>query len=241
MTQHWYLSQMCTDIHAWLPLLDEATTWTLPSPRPTSGGAGSPDGHLPYRLSQRLDQLDDGMPGAHTPAGITTILQGWADAIAAARGEPRTTPPALYLATTAEWWGHQYSDAGSLAEDITTAWHHIAQATGHTDQADTSHRCPACGGTLIQATTDRGLSDWRTCTTCDMWYPDGIIIDATRHHTITHTTDGEHWVTRQDALNIHAGHLTPATLRQWIHRGHVATRGHLVNLTHINARIGARK
>lgn len=244
MTRRPPAAQMLTDIHAWLPAHDEATTWSQPSTTTTATtGAGREDaeGRLPYRLASRLDQLDDGMPGARTATGVTTILTGWADHVAAARGEPRTTHPAIYLAATAHWWTAEYGDADALLDDITTAWDMLATTTGHRDQTDPAHRCPACGGTLTQAATPRGLSDWRTCTVCDTWYPDGDIIDAARHHTVTTTTDsGPVWVTRQHALALHDGSLTPARLRQWIHRGHVQTRGRLVSLTGINRRLQQR-
>lgn len=233
-------AQMCVDIHAWVGgLADTIAAATHPGARPAVAGGHSGDGsgRLPRGLTQRLDDLDDGMPGARTPQGITTILTGWADAIAARRHEPRTTPPAVYLAITTDWWLAQYGDADALLDDITTAWDMLARTTGHGDQTDTQHRCPACGGRLTQAATTRGLTDWRACTTCDTWWPDTDTIDAARHHTITTTTDGDHWVTRQHALTLHPD-VSPARLRQWVHRGHVRTRGRLVSLTDINQRTG---
>lgn len=232
-------AQMCIDIHHWLDgLADTINAATTPHTTltRTRTGAGGDAGRLPHGLAATLDQLDDGMPGARTPHGITTILTGWADHIATHRGEPRTTAPAIYLAATVHWWTTHYGDADCLLDDLTTAWDRLAAITGHTDQTDPAHRCPACGGRLTQAATPRGLTDWRTCTTCDTWWPDGDTIDATRHHTITTTTDGTHWITRQHALTLHPD-LTAARLRQWVHRGHVQARGHLVNLTDINNRM----
>lgn len=234
---------MCTDIHRWLTLLadrlDAATG--LHAARPTAPRSTHPrPGALPHGLTAALDQLDDGMPGARTPHGITTILTGWADDIADRRAEPRTLPATLYLAATATWWRDHYGDADALTDDITTAWTRLATATGHTDITDPARRCPACGGRLTQGTTPRGLTDWRICTACDSWWPDGDTIDAAAHHTITTTTDGGHWITRSLALHIHPA-LTPATLRQWIHRHVVRARGPLISLDDLNTRMNMKE
>lgn len=242
MTRHPAPAAMCVDIHRWMTHLDDAATATAGGPPRAVRRSSAPAERLPFGLAARLDELDEGMAGARSAQGITVILAGWADAVASLRGETRTLPPAVYLAATVHWWTAEYGDADALLDDITTAWDMLATTTGHTDQVDSAHRCPACGGTLTQAATPRGLSDWRTCAVCDTWYPDGDIIDAARHHTVTTTTDsGPVWVTRQHALALHDGSLTPATLRQWIHRGHVQARGRLVSLTDINRRVQQRE
>lgn len=236
-------AQMLVDIHAWLPAYDEAVAWAQRSASVIpAGGERAPEGRVPFRLSARLDSLDDGMPGALTSAGINTIFSGWADHVAAARGEPRTTAPVIYLAATSHWWAAEYSDAEALLDDIVTAWGRIAAATGHQDQADTTHRCPSCGGVLVRASTPRGLSDWRTCTVCDAWYPDESVVEAVRRHSIASPlTCGDSWVTRREALSLHANTLSSDCLRQWIRRGHVRTRGRDVSLNDINRRLQNRK
>ena len=57
-----------------------------------------------------------------------------------------------------------------------------------------------------------------------------------RLRTVTTTTDGGHWITRSLALHIHPT-LTAATLRQWIHRHVVRTRGPLISLDDLNTRL----
>ncbi len=240
MTRHPAPAAMCVDIHRWMTHLDDAATATAGGPPRAVRRSSAPAERLPFGLAARLDELDEGMAGAKSAQGITVILAGWADAVASLRGETRTLPPAVYLAATVHWWTAEYGDADALLDDLTTCWDRLARLTGHTDQADPGHRCPACGGALFQAATDRGLTDWRTCAACDTWWPDGRTIDAARRHTITTTTTGTHWVTRQHALTIHPS-LTAATLRQWVRRGHVAARGSLVNLVDINQRLADKE
>lgn len=67
-------TQMCIDIHHWLDgLADTINAATTPHTTltRTRTGAGGDAGRLPHGLAATLDQLDDGMPGARTPQGIT--------------------------------------------------------------------------------------------------------------------------------------------------------------------------
>ena len=67
MTRRPDAAQMRIDIHHWL----DGLAATTPHANLTRTRTGAGDGRLPHGLAATLDQLDDGMPGARTPQGIT--------------------------------------------------------------------------------------------------------------------------------------------------------------------------
>ena len=172
---------------------------------------------------------------ARTAAGIMLWAATWAEHWQTWYGRP-LGDSLTYLATIADQAAIAHPDEWeALSEELTRHHARVAHLTGHTDTIDEDHACPACGGTLTRHPTEHGLSDWRTCTDCDSWWPDGEIIDATRTHTLT-TTSAEQYVTRSMALTLHPD-LKADTLKKWVKRGCVDTdeRGR-VNLAQVNAR-----
>nr|WP_300338795.1 hypothetical protein [Actinomyces sp.] len=172
---------------------------------------------------------------ARTAAGIMLWAATWAACFEPWYG--RALADSLtYLATIADQAATAHPDEWSALSDE-LARHHarVAALTGHADTTDEDRACPACGHPLIRQPTEEGLSDWRACTGCDSWWPDGEVIDATRTHTLA-TTGAEVWVTRAQACAIHPG-LRPDTLKKWVRRGHVSTdRRGRVNLAQVNTR-----
>ena len=234
-------AELFTTIQARLPLLTDHQDGHggLRSPRLASGHGGDTEGRVPFGIAQVTDSPDDGPDGARTPAGILAWAASWALSIADTRGERVNHPALTYLATVSEWAAGEWGDWESVTDEARTILSRLDRITGHADTTDPDHACPACGGQLTQATTDCGLTDWRTCTTCDAWYPDGDIIDATRHHTIVTTTDGQHWITRDQARALHSN-VPAATIRKWIERGHINTNGARISLSDLN-RMTARR
>lgn len=223
-----------TDLHTWLPELItiEHARGGIRSPRASQGGGGA-EGRVPFGIV--VDDPDE-PADARTAAGImlwaATWAEHWQTWYGRALGDSLT-----YLASIADQAAIAHPDEWE-ALSVELARHHarVAALTGHTDTIDEDHACPACGGTLTRHPTERGLSDWRTCTDCDAWWPDGHVIDATRTHTLA-TTDSEQYVPRSMALALHPG-LKPDTLKKWVKRGVVDTdqRGR-VNLGQINTRM----
>ena len=196
----------------------------LRSPRLNTCRGGDPE-RVPFNVDRMIDDPDDGPDGLRTSAAIRSWSARWAMTAADLRNERIMTDALSYLAAITNWAQHEWADWESVTEEAATILARLDRITGHADTTDPDHACPACGGQLTQATTDRGLTDWRTCTTCDAWYPDGDIIDATRHHTIVTTTDGQHWITRDQARALHPN-VPAATIRKWIERGHITQDHH---------------
>ncbi|WP_136314328.1 hypothetical protein [Actinomyces procaprae] len=228
-------ARMLTDLAQWLPLLRELEQGKGQprSPQPNPSHATDAEGRVPFGI--RVDNTDE-PADARTAAGILLWAATWAEHWESWYG--RALGGSLtYLASIADQAARQHPDDWqALTDELEPIHARVAAATGHTDQDDTQHRCPSCGGRLQQAATKRGLTDSRQCATCQSWWPDGEIIDATRHHTITTTSDADVWVTRTEARNLHPG-LRADLLRQWIHRGHIRTdhTGRL-NLGDLNTR-----
>ena len=232
-------THLLTDIHTWLPELItlERARGGLRSPR--SGRGGGDHGGLPFGVV--VDDPDE-PADARTAAGImlwaATWAEHWQTWYGRALGDSLT-----YLASIADQAASAHPDEWE-ALSVELARHHARAAalTGHTDTIDEDRACPACGGTLTRQPTEHGLSDWRTCTDCDAWWPDGHIIDATRTHTLA-TTEAEVWATREQACTLHPG-LSRGLLRKWVHDGDVDThprdRGR-VNLAQVNTLYATRK
>jgi len=226
-------THLLTDIHTWLPELItlERARGGLRSPR--SGRGGGDHGGLPFGVV--VDDPDE-PADARTAAGIMLWAATWAEHWQTwVRESPRRLShlPGVHRRPGRERHPDEWE-----ALSVELARHHarVAALTGHADITDEDRACPACGGTLTRQPTEHGLSDWRTCTDCDAWWPDGHIIDATRTHTLA-TTDSEQYVPRSLALALHPG-LKPNTLTQWVKRGVIDTdqRGR-VNLGQINTRM----
>ena len=232
-------THLLTDLTHWLPELItlEQGRGGLRSPR--SGRGGGDHRGLPFGVV--VDNPDE-PADARTAAGIMLWATQWAECFepwyGRALGDSLT-----YLASIADQAASAHPDEWE-ALSVELARHHARAAalTGHTDTIDEDRACPACGGTLTRHPTERGLSDWRTCTDCDAWWPDGHIIDATRTHTLA-TTEAEVWATREQACTLHPG-LSRGLLRKWVHDGDVDThprdRGR-VNLAQVNTLYATRK
>lgn len=225
-------THLLTDLTHWLPELIalEQGRGGLRSPR--AGRGGGDRGGLPFGVV--VDDPDE-PADARTAAGIMLWATQWAECFEPWHG--RSLGDSLtYLASIADQAMRAHPDDWE-ALSVELARHHarVAALTGHTDTIDEVRACPACGGALTRQPTEHGLSDWRTCTDCDAWWPDGDIIDATRTHTLA-TTSSEQYVPRSLALALHPG-LKPDTLKKWVKRGCVDTdeRGR-VNLAQVNAR-----
>lgn len=222
-----------TDLHTWLPelIIIEHARGGLRSPR--SGRHGGDHAALPFGVT--IDDPDE-PADARTAAGImlwaATWAEHWQTWYGRALGDSLT-----YLASIADQAASAHPDEWE-ALSVELARHHarVAALTGHTDTIDEDRACPACGGALTRQPTERGLSDWRTCTDCDSWWPDGHVIDATRTHTLA-TTSAEQYVPRSMALTLHPD-LKPNTLTQWVRRGIINTDRHgRVNLAQVNTRM----
>ncbi|WP_195393659.1 hypothetical protein [Actinomyces urogenitalis] len=232
-------THLLTDLTHWLPELItlEQGRGGLRSPR--SGRGGGDHRGLPFGVV--VDNPDE-PADARTAAGIMLWATQWAECFEPWYG--RSLGDSLtYLASIADQAASVHPDEWE-ALSVELARHHARAAalTGHTDTIDEDRACPACGGTLTRHPTERGLSDWRTCTDCDAWWPDGHIIDATRTHTLA-TTEAEVWATREQACTLHPG-LSRGLLRKWVHDGDVDThprdRGR-VNLAQVNTLYATRK
>ena len=233
-------THLLTDLTHWLPELItlEQGRGGLRSPRAGRGG-GDTEARVPFGII--IDDPDE-PADARTAAGImlwaATWAEHWQTWYGRALGDSLT-----YLASIADQAASAHPDEWE-ALSVELARHHARAAalTGHTDTIDEDRACPACGGTLTRQPTEHGLSDWRTCTDCDAWWPDGHIIDATRTHTLA-TTEAEVWVTREQACTLHPG-LSRGLLRKWVHDGDVDThprdRGR-VNLAQVNTLYATRK
>ena len=233
-------THLLTDLTHWLPELItlEQGRGGLRSPRAGRGG-GDTEARVPFGII--IDDPDE-PADARTAAGImlwaATWAEHWQTWYGRALGDSLT-----YLASIADQAMRAHPDEWE-ALSVELARHHARAAalTGHTDTIDEDRACPACGGTLTRQPTEHGLSDWRTCTDCDAWWPDGHIIDATRTHTLA-TTEAEVWVTREQACTLHPG-LSRGLLRKWVHDGDVDThprdRGR-VNLAQVNTLYATRK
>lgn len=222
------------DLHAWLPTLitHHNTRTSLHSPRPTPP-THTPNTGLPYGIT--IDNPDEPADST-TPAGIMLWAATWAQHFQTIYG--RNLGDSLtYLATIAETAASAHADDWDCLSSELAAIHTRTAATlGYTDTTDPDHACPACGSTIQQHPGENGLSDYRTCNSCDTFWPNPESIDATRHHTIT-TTQAPVYCTRTQALTIHPD-LKADTLKKWITRGHVTTdqRGR-VNLADVNGRM----
>ncbi|QHO91940.1 hypothetical protein CWT12_12335 [Actinomyces sp. 432] len=256
-------ARMLTDLAQWLPLLRELEQGRGQprSPRPNPAHPGDTAGQVPFGI--RVDSEDE-PADARTAAGIRTWATIWADFFTTwYPGFPQTDKrqtlhkqarirryrrrrALTWLATIAPQAEAQHpNEWADFLDELQPIYARVATATGHADATDPDHRCPACGGQLQQAATRRGLTDSRQCTNCQQWYPDGDIIDATRHHTITTTDDADAWVTREEARDLHPT-ISADLLRQWIHRGEVTSRPKApdkrdVNLGSLNARVDKHK
>lgn len=232
-------THLLTDIHTWLPELItlEQARGGLRSPRSGRGGGG----HRGLPFGVVVDNPDE-PADARTAAGIMLWATQWAECFEPWYG--RSLGDSLtYLASIADQAASAHPDEWE-ALSVELARHHarVAALTGHTDTVDEDRACPACGGTLTRQPTERGLSDWRTCTDCDAWWPDGHIIDATRTHTLA-TTEAEVWVSREQACTLHPG-LSRGLLRKWVHDGDVDTHPrdrNRVNLAQVNTLYATRK
>lgn len=228
-------SRRLLDLHTWLPTLitHHNTQTSLHSPRPIPP-THTPNAGLPHGIT--IDNPDEPADST-TPAGIMLWAATWAEHFQHHYG--RNLDDSLtYLATIAKTAASAHADEWDCLSTELHAIHTRTAATlGYEDMADADHACPACGGTLQQHPSISGLSDYRTCTTCDTFWPDPETIDATRHHTITTNTQAPVYCTRSQALALHPT-LKPDTLKKWVQRGHVTTdkRGR-VNLADINGRM----
>lgn len=228
-------AQQLTDLARWLPELISHEQARTDLSSPTHGRAQGAGDALPFRLT--IDNPDE-PADSRTAAGIMLWAATWAEHFQTIYGR-NLNDSLTYLATIAETAASAHADEWDcLSSELHAVHTRTATTLGYEDMADVDHACPACGGTLQQHPSTSGLSDYRTCNSCDTFWPDPETIDATRHHTIT-TTTAPIYCTRSQALTLHP-RLEAATLRQWISRGHVSTdsRGR-VNLAELNARMAA--
>lgn len=237
------LTQMLSQIAAWLPALDDAAhTATGPHcHHPTSGGHSRASGGLPHNLTAILDTTDDGPTGIRTSAGVLDILHPWAVQLADERSEPaparRSTLP--YLIGTITWAQDHTADWEALADTITNTWRILTRATGYAPAVIGT--CPNCGGDITTDPTPLGIPEYGSCDRCDRWYQDKEDQEMTRktalNDVLRSTNNPSIYV---DWATLHAAfpNLSHDRLRQWAHRGHVPTEpGPLYQVVAVRARL----
>jgi len=190
---------------------------------------GSDDAaRLPFGLDQIIEDPEDTRIAAvKHPDDAVAYLRDWAETWATARDETTGDDPLGYLLDRTLW---------AMQNPADSAW---ADYRGEALQVRATVRrllgiaperepvpCVHCGGRIIRDWTTDGLDDVRKCTRCRMEWPS----EARLHHTnmLVHQqlpdTHPDALVTTEQARRIYP-RLNAATLRSWIHRGHLPPAG----------------
>lgn len=183
---------------------------------------------LPFGLDQITDDPEDTrITAIKHPDDAVKILHDWAEVWAGERGETTGTDPLGYLLDHTLWalqnqrasgWADYHSDARQVRAVI-------RRLLGIAPEKEPVP-CVHCGGRIIRDWTPDGLDDLRRCTRCHMeWANYGRLHHTNMlvHHQLP-TTHPDADVTTEQARRIYP-HLNAATIRSWIHRGHLTPTG----------------
>ncbi|MGJ9505400.1 helix-turn-helix domain-containing protein [Actinotignum schaalii] len=222
--------QTLTQIQTNLTHIPTPETWLgLTTNHPTNSPhhAHNPD-TLPYGLDRVTDDWECGT--IRTRQGCETILhevaQEWAEKLSLPAPTPRLS--CTWLANTTIR-AHTHLDADTWAETCATIWD-IYQTTTRLaglDPETTPTPCPTCGTHLTRPLCEDGFTDYTLCPTCGHTYTPTTHTRAT-HHLAQTTTNPTIWLPTTDAARLLG--IPLSRIRQWIHRGHLTTKGGLVNL-----------
>ncbi|MFE5309720.1 hypothetical protein [Isoptericola sp. NPDC056605] len=184
---------------------------------------------LPFGLDQVItDPEDTRIAAVKHPDEAVAILRDWATVWANTRTEIVGDDPLGYLLDRTLWAMQNQTDSGweLYHADALQVRATVRRLLGIAPEREPVP-CVHCGGRIIRDWTHGGLDDVRKCTRCRMEWP----TEARLHHTnmLVHQqlpdTHPDALVTTEQARRIYPT-LNAATLRSWIHRGHLTPAGH---------------
>jgi hypothetical protein len=181
---------------------------------------------LPYGLDALYDDDTLRVRGINTPAGIHRTMSGWAEAWAAAIGDPTPGDTTHYLKAHIIWAVNNPHISGFL-----TYHREMRQLRGRAYVLDPTTPqpvhgiCLTCGGSLIREWAQDGLDDTAVCTGCDRRYTT-VEVRRAMQQLIRETPqrNPDAAVTATQAEAVFPG-LPAATVRSWAARGRISSRG----------------
>lgn len=182
---------------------------------------------LPFGLDQVVDDPEDTRIAAvKHPGDAVAFLEAWATAWAGTLGDQSPLNPLPYLAERTLWAVQNKADSGweQYLEEARQVRATVRRLLGIAPVAEPVP-CVHCGGRVVREWTKDGIDDLRRCQRCRTEWP----TEARLLHTnalVLHELPATHadaLVTGQQARRIYPK-LNAATLRSWVHRGHVPVR-----------------
>lgn len=234
-------------------LLAEILKWRLQDWTPTETisairydqdivqGSTSPD-TLPFGLTATIDTTwSDGPTGTTTPEGIDKWMRFWNPWMSYWSGSEsiyRQTPGAWFLQqlqenaafTTIDSWDEDDQTAwDDFTQELRTLHRKIAHTTGHAPR--NRGLCPTCKrGSMQQQPGRQGFDEVAVCNNpeCSATIEADHIQEAQQlalRNITTTDSQGDTWIYGKQAIELYAGTLTWAHLRDWHKTGKLDRKG----------------
>ncbi len=186
------------------------------------------DARLPFGLDQvTTDPEDTRIAAVKHPDQAVDYLINWADAWAETLNETRPEDALQYL-TDRTLWAVQNPDTSGWDAYLDEARQVRATIRRLLGIAPVTEPVPCvhCAGRVVRDWTEDGLDDLRRCTRCRMEWPTEARLLHTNALVLQQlpTTHPDTLITTDQARRIYPN-LNPATIRSWIHRGHLTEHG----------------
>jgi len=188
----------------------------------------SDDARLPFGLDAVVvDPEDTRISALKHPDDAVAILRDWASSWADRRREVIGGDELGYLLDHTLWaiQNQAESDWTQFHDEARQVRAVVRRLLGIAPEREPVP-CVHCGGRIVRDWTDDGLDDVRRCTRCGMeWETHARLLhtNALVLHALPET-DPDTLATREQIWRVYPL-LQRATLRLWIHRGHIQQRG----------------